>query len=62
MQVMYIEKKLVAGRPYYYAREKTGPKGGQNTKTVAYLGKNILTAYLRLLLIKLRLIVPEVAP
>jgi len=48
---MYIEKKLIDGRPYYYLRRKMRKAGRQTTDTAAYLGKNFLTAHLKFFLI-----------
>lgn len=56
---MYIEKKTINGKPYYYARRKMVKKGRQTTDTAAYLGRNILIAYLKFLLIKLGAVKPS---
>ena len=59
---MFIEKKIISGKPYYYLREKTRKRGKWVTDTVAYLGKNIAIAYIRVLLIYLKIIKPKLAP
>ncbi len=59
---MYIEKKIIAGKPYYYMREKIRKRGKRTTDTVAYLGKNVIVAYIRFVLLSLKIIKPKLAP
>lgn len=58
---MFIEKKIIKGKPYYYLREKVKKRGRWISDTVAYLGKNFLVAYIRAILIMLKIIKPELA-
>ncbi len=53
---MYIEKKIIKGKPYYYLRQITHKNKKQVSDTVAYLGKNSLIAHFKFLLFKLKLI------
>ncbi len=57
--VMYIEKKIIKNRPYYYLRRKMQKAGRQTTDTAAYLGQNFLVAYLKFFLIKLGVVKPS---
>ena len=56
---MYVEKKIINGRPYYYLRRKMEKSGRQTTDTAHYLGKNFLPAYFKFLLIRVGLMRPS---
>jgi len=53
---MYLEKKTIKGRPYYYLRKTISKNGRQVTDTISYLGKDWLIAHIKFLLIKFHLI------
>ncbi len=59
---MYIEKKIIKGKPYYYLRQKIYKNRKQTTDTISYLGKNIAVAYIIALLIRLKIVRPKLAP
>jgi len=53
---MYLEKKMIKGRPYYYLRKIIHKNNRQITDTISYLGKNYMIAHIKFLLIKAHLI------